>query len=120
MELIMKDAELRAIVLQKFYGERRRVIKIWGANDVPSNMDAVDFYDICGQLAEHGLISWDPIRSGFQIAGGNGKITARGIDIIEGTAKSPITITFDQRTITITDSDNVQVGDNNSLSASVS
>jgi RIP homotypic interaction motif len=112
----MKDAELRAIVLQKFYEERRKVVKIWGDSDLPSGIAAVDFYDICGQLAQHGLISWDPIRDTFTINGGAGKITARGVDVVEGTAEAPIAIIFDQRTITITDSDNVQVGDHNSLS----
>lgn len=114
----MKDFELRAIVLEKFYQERRKVSKIWGEAGLPQSMSPDDFFDICSQLAEHGLISWKPMRDGLHIKGGVGKITASGIDVIEGKAKAPIAIVFDQRIISITDSDNVQVGNSNSLSAS--
>lgn len=113
----MKDAELRAIALQRFYAERRRNSKIWNESDVPAGVDPIDFFDVCGQLAQHDLIDWKPIMDMFTVKSGQGKITASGVDVVEGTVKSPIAITFDHRSITITGSNNVQVGDNNSFSS---
>lgn len=112
----MKDSELRAKILKKFYEERRHSAKIWVAKDVPEGIVALDFFDVCGQLGEHGLIDWDPQMEMFKVKSGRGKITAGGIDVIEGTVKSPITITLDHRqTVSITGSNNI-VGDHNSMS----
>ncbi len=47
--------------------------------------------------------------------GGQARITASGVDVIEGTATPPIAISIgDSQTINISNSSNVQVGDNNS------
>jgi len=111
----MKDSELRAIVLQKFYEERRRTVKIWVPNDVPAGIDAVDFFDVCSQLAQHGLIDWSPQMEMFKIKSGRGKITAGGVDVIERTATSPITITLEHhQAVSITGSNNI-VGNHNSI-----
>ena len=45
---------------------------------------------------------------------GIGQITAEGVDVVEGNATAPISITFDHRsTVSVTSSQNVQVGNNN-------
>lgn len=118
----MKDNELRAIVLQKYYDLRRRGTFQWCEVELDDHFPIKEFSElgrICDQLAEHGLIHWQPTRSLGQPIGGFGNITAFGVDVIEGTAKSPIAITFDHsQTVTLHDSPNakVQVGNNNSAS----
>jgi hypothetical protein len=42
-----------------------------------------------------------------------GKITAHGVDVIEGTARAPITITLHDRRISVSESSNVQIGNSN-------
>jgi hypothetical protein len=111
----MKDSEIRAVALDCFYKERRHNAKIWTSKDVPVGIEPIDFFDVCGQLAQHGLIDWSPIVDMFKVKSGRGKITASGVDVVEGTARSPITITFDQsHIVNITGSNNI-VGDNNSM-----
>ena len=73
---------------------------------------------ISKQLGDYNLIEWNPTlgSQGEPVAGG-GEITAFGVDVIEGTSKSPITITFDQRhTVSITGSNNI-VGNHNAIHA---
>lgn len=113
----MKDSDLRAIVLQSFYEERRHTAKIWGRKDIPSGIEPVDFFDICGQLAQQNYIDWKPIKDIHTITGGRGKITASGVDVVEGNTRPLIAITFAQsRNVNVSNSHNVQIGDRNSLS----
>jgi hypothetical protein len=115
----MKDHELRAVVLQRFYELRGQINRSWKPEDLGNEAEvaADDFYRTCDQLAEHGLIEWQPIR-GSRIGhlftrGGLGQITAKGVDVIEGTTQSPISITLDHRqTVSISGSNNI-VGDHN-------
>lgn len=112
----MKDSELRAIVLKQFYERRRDITPKWGERCVPQGIDARDFFLICNRLSDYNLISWKPyekLQNG--ILGGIGTITAFGVDVVEGTQRSPITITFDQ-SIKIENSSNVQLGNNNAIS----
>ena len=115
----MKDTDLRGLILKKYYEKRREGFFQWTSEDftdVPETVDfdAVDLFRICDQLAEHGLIDWKPLRGGQgQTIGGAGKITAFGVDVIEGDAKPPISITIDKRNIAITNSSNVQIGNAN-------
>jgi hypothetical protein len=120
----MKDTELRGIVLKRFYEERRRTIKIWGEKDLPQGIAAVDFFDVCGQLAQQGLITWEPLKGGFKITGGVGKITAGGVDIVEGNTQPPANITFNfdnSHKVSMNDSPNanIQVGNHNSFSSMI-
>jgi hypothetical protein len=41
--------------------------------------------NICEQLAKHGLLHWRSLM-GMTTEGGMGKISVRGVDVIEGTA----------------------------------
>lgn len=122
METPMKDNELRAIVLQKYYDLRRLGTFQWAEipkDDFPAVENFEELARISDQLAEHGLIEWKPLKQmgSRHAVGGLGKITAFGVDVIEGTANSPISITFDHRqTVSITGSNNI-VGNNNSLNA---
>jgi hypothetical protein len=115
----MKDNELRAVVLQKYYDLRDRDYFQWCEVELDDQFPIKTFDDlgrICNQLGEHNLIDWRPIEDGSgKTVGGVGKITAFGVDVIEGTAKSPITITFDySQTVSITGTNNI-VGNHNSI-----
>jgi len=114
----MKDNELRAVVLQKYYELRRLGPFQWNEVPIEDNfpIKALDELSrVCDQLAEHRLIEWKPTRLRGGVIGGFGKITAFGVDVVEGTATPPITITFDQRqTVSISGSNNI-VGNHNSI-----
>jgi hypothetical protein len=45
-----------------------------------------------------------------------GKITARGIDVTEGNARAPITVTLHDRSISVSGSSHVQIGNSNTQS----
>jgi hypothetical protein len=110
----MKDSELRGIVLQKFYDVRHKID--WFNLNALSTHIAADFMqlaNVCDQLGQHGLIEWKPIKSLAGTIDGQGKITARGVDVIEGTARAPITITLHDQSIKVTGSTNVQIGNSN-------
>ena len=115
----MKDTELRAVVLQKYYDLRDKGYFQWGEVELDDQFPIKTFNvlgRICDQLGEHNLIEWHGIQDGNgQTVAGHGKITAFGVDVIEGTAQSPISITFDHRqTVSISGSNNI-VGNHNSM-----
>ena len=89
----MNDSDLRATVLRRFYERRRTQSYRWDATDVPQEIEPRDFYLICNLLAEHKLIEWDPFDpEQAEVFGGFGRITALGVDVLEGTVRSPISI----------------------------
>ncbi|MGP0059953.1 MAG: hypothetical protein ACLPID_11775 [Beijerinckiaceae bacterium] len=109
--LVIKDSDRRAIVLQKFYDERHS--KGWGGLPVApaaSKEEQIITANICQQLSQNGLIEWKGL-GGEPV--GMGRITARGIDVIEGNAIAPIAITIDSRQFSVHGSSNVQIGDGN-------
>ena len=118
----MKDSELRGIILQEFYNHRRAGMRRWTfhefAGSVPFKKE--DAIHICEQLAEHGLVEWESIQiEGLQQIGA-GKITARGVDVIEETVPAPISINFDNsHTVNVTSSKHVQVGSGNVQGVSI-
>ncbi len=115
----MKDTELRAVVLQKYYDLRDRDYFQWGEVELDEQFPIKTFDvlgRICDQLGEHNLIDWNPLRESGKTVGGSGRITALGVDVIEGTVQPPISITLDHRqTVNITGSNNI-VGDHNAVS----
>jgi hypothetical protein len=122
----MKDNELRGLILRKYYEKRREGWFQWkdeDFKDVPETIefDAVDLFRVCDQLAEHGLIEWDGVQDhAGQTIGGAGKISAFGVDVIEGHSKSPISVVLDQsRRISVRESSHVQIGDSNVQDAAV-
>ncbi len=119
----MKDNELRAIVLQAYYSLRHLGSFQWAEveeSQIPKVGSYAEIARMSDQLAEHGLIDWRPVRGGQgETIGGIGKITAFGVDVIEGTVQSPISIKFDHsQTVTIHGSNNI-VGNNNHLSLEI-
>jgi hypothetical protein len=58
---------------------------------VGEGVDADTAFGISKQLHEHGLIEWKPMEA-VGVLDGMGRITARGVDIIESTTEPPITI----------------------------
>lgn len=98
----MKDTELRGIVLQTFYNKRREGwLIVPNGVEFSSLDDPSDVPRICDQLNEHGLIEWagQPNEIGITSCG-SGKISAHGVDVIEGQRTSAISITLNQGTHT--------------------
>ena len=111
----MTDSELRGVVLRRLYDHRREGFVTLAEGDFGGQFSFVELRSICRQLAEKGLIGkWHPTSTGSGPTIGIGQITAEGIDVIEGTKSPPISITFDQRsTISVSGSQNVQIGNHN-------
>ena len=112
----MKDNELRAIVLEKFYAKRREgMIQLQAEDfaDVKEDLAWEDIHRVCDQLGDYGLINWQAAkgRGGMTVAG-YGEIKGPGVDVIEGSATPPISMNFDH-SVTIHGSSNIQVGNNN-------
>lgn len=106
----MTDNELRGIILQKFYERRREFLVSFQPNDFTPPIPYEDLNHICSQLGENGLIIWEGPYSGDET--GEGKITARGIDVVKTKGiDSPIKIKF--QSISISQSQGVQIGSNN-------
>lgn len=107
----MKDSELRGIVLQKLYDFRvKRIVRTGSVNFDPVPRSALG--RILEQLRQHGLVDWRPTVS--SVGAGNAKITAKGVDVIEGTTSSPIAISIDQsQHISFSNSNHNILGDRN-------
>jgi hypothetical protein len=113
----MKDNEIRGIVLRHYYERRYEDYHQWSDEDIQklgNELTGKIVFAICDQLADHNLIRWKPIKLTRGTANGMGKITAYGVDVIEGEVKAPISIALNRgHNITITGSSNVQIGDSN-------
>lgn len=113
----MKDNELRAVVLQKYYDLRNLGRFQWCEVEFDGQFPIKTFGElarICQQLADHGLVDWRPtLGAEGKPVGGIGEITAFGVDVIEGSAPAPISINLDQRHIHIAGSSNIQIGNAN-------
>lgn len=97
---LMKDSELRGFVLQEFYAKRRGGdlgirVQNFPRLEVPC-MEDDDLLRISDQLGQYGLIEWHDTDDGAgKLMAGVGKITAAGIDVIEGEQKAPLPIQID-------------------------
>jgi hypothetical protein len=110
----MKDGELRGIVLERFYAARHQVEWFsFSALMTHVTIERTVLGNICAQLGEHGLIDWRARTSSGTATEGMGKITARGIDVVEGTAIAPITVILHDQSISVSGSSNVQIGNAN-------
>ena len=106
----MTDTELRSILLARLYHNRSDDWTIIGMNSF-SSPEMREEIRIAEQLKQYGLIEFKIMNRHL---GGNAKITARGVDVIEGNATSPIAINIDKRqTINISGSSGFQIGDHN-------
>ncbi len=119
----MKDNEIRGIVLRHYYERRYEDYHQWREEDIQklgNELTEKIVFAICDQLSDHNLIHWKPIKVMRGTANGMGKITAYGVDVIEGEVKAPISIALNHgHNITITGSSNVQIGDANSQGVSI-
>jgi hypothetical protein len=105
---------MRGLVLQSLYEirhERGRLrvpdeLAIPGMDmDNPNNLKMLG--NIANQLAEKGLIEFRPVIGPYNT--GSAWITASGVDVVEGSSRSPIAVVIDQ-SINIHGSSHVQVG----------
>ena len=106
----MTDGETRGIVLQKIYDQRHdrggyATIPLPGF-ETTADRNRLD--NICRQLAEHHLIKFKETVAG----GGLACITADGVDVVEGRKSSPITVIFNDHSISVSGSQN-QIGNSN-------
>ncbi len=111
---VMKDGEARGLILARFYDARHKID--WLSLEALRThivMDYAQIGNVCEQLGQHGLIDFKPLRGPDGIVAGMGRITASGVDIIEGNARSPIAITFHDQSVTVTGSTHVQIGNSN-------
>jgi hypothetical protein len=78
---IMTDEELRRIVLKQFY-ERRVTEYFTPMRALVYEAGEGNLADICDQLAKDGLIDW--YRRASDPGSGSGRITERGVNVIQG------------------------------------
>ncbi len=110
----MKDTQLRGLVLQRYYENRRGGMYLPQPSDFEVPITEDDILAISDQLGQHGLIEWKSLKSYGAVNDGIGKISAFGIDVVEGEATSDIKVEFVQNnTVNVSGSTNVIVGDNN-------
>ncbi|UGA46349.1 hypothetical protein HU230_0010050 [Bradyrhizobium quebecense] len=106
----MKDAELRGLVLKALYDVRHT--HTYANFDTTPGLPAVDrdtLRNIIIQLTEKGLAKYTSVYAGTI---SSARISAEGIDVVEGNTVPPISITFDN-SISVRASQNVQIGQGN-------
>jgi hypothetical protein len=109
-EQIMRDNELRGIILEALYNQRRRDLV-----DFETELGKLPLPDgamesIVRQLEKKGLIE-RPFRPRSGV--GKGRITAYGIEVVEETTSPPLSILFQQQHIKVQDSSDVQIATGN-------
>jgi|SRR3954451_5150044 len=77
---MMTSEELRRIVLKQFYA-RRTAEYLTPMHALVGEVVEGNLADICDQLANEGLIDW--YRSASNPDSGSGRITERGVNVIE-------------------------------------
>src|SRR5437588_6267263 len=96
---LMRDSELRGVILEALYNQRRKDLvnldQELGGLPVPHSATE----SILRQLVKKGLVE-RPIQSLNGL--GNARITAYGIDVVQGTTRPPLSILLHQR-ITVQD-----------------
>jgi hypothetical protein len=108
----MNDQEASGIVLKRLYDLRKTgTTEIADFADTGLASDTVS--RILEQLAQQGLIDWNPIIAGFmnkdRYLAVMAKINAFGVNVIEGTEQPPIAIKIDQ-SVNVHGSQGVQIG----------
>lgn len=116
----MKDSEIRGLILRYYYDRRREGWSLPKPEDLGGGISEQDILHVADQLADHNLLEWRKLGSHGNLRAGMGKINAFGVDVVEGDARTELKVEFVQnKTITISGSTNVVVGDNNAVSQSV-
>jgi hypothetical protein len=114
-EQLMRDNELRGIILEALYNQRRK-----DSVDFEAELGKLPLPDgamesIVRQLEKKGLIE-RPFRTLTGL--GKGRITAYGIEVVEGTTSPPLSILFQHFTTQVSsdvqqDSSDIQIGTGN-------
>jgi hypothetical protein len=113
----VRDTESRGVVLERFYAARHKVDWLdFSALLTHVMMDRTELANICKQLGQHGLIEWESVDTLTGNIPMRGRITASGIDVIEGNAVAPISVTLHDHSVHVTSSTNVQIGNANTQS----
>jgi hypothetical protein len=116
----MKDSEIRGLILEYYYARRRDGWSLPKPEDLGHDLTETDILQVADQLAEHNLLEWRKLGSHGEVRAGMGKINAFGIDVVEGDAQADLKVEFVQnKTINISGSTNVVVGDSNTVTQSV-
>src|ERR1700738_3510241 len=102
----MRDSELRGVILEALYNQRRKDLVNLDDEVGGSPLPHGATESILRQLVKKGLVE-RPIQPLNGL--GNARITAYGIDVVQGTSSPPVSIVLHQR-ITVQD---VQVGEGN-------
>ena len=105
----MRDNELRGIILEALYNQRRRDLVDFETELGKPPLPDGAMGSIVRQLEKKGLIE-RPLKplSGL----GKGRITAYGINVVEKKTSPPLSILFQQH-IMVQDSSDVQIGTGN-------
>ena len=115
----MKDADLRAVILQKLYDARNEgggYVRIHNLKEVaPVGIGQLE--NVFEELQQHGLISWKD-AVGPEGPAGIGKITTRGVDFVEDYVTPPVAINIQDHGVKVTCSPKVQI--DNALHAGIS
>jgi hypothetical protein len=113
----VKDSEVRGLVLKALYDIRNKprghTIQIPEGLNIPgfelSSEDSLHLLgNVAKQLGELGLIEFHQVVN-RRHPSGLAWIKAPGVDVVEGTASAPVTITFDN-SVRVTGSQGVQIG----------
>ena len=109
----MNDQEARGIVLRRLYDLREVKQRAELSDFAETGLAADKVGSILEQLAQTGLIEWRPLKAGFQsreeYLAVMARITAFGVDVIEGGAKPQMAINIDA-SVNVHGSQGVQIG----------
>jgi hypothetical protein len=106
----MKDSDSRGLVLKRLYDVRHQLDHANGSDFSGLPIEPKVLPNILEQLAQQNLIDWKPLRGSMgSYLAFMAKITAFGVDVVEGNITSPITVTIDS-SVNVHGSQNVQVG----------
>jgi hypothetical protein len=109
----MKDQEARGIVLKRLYDIREAKQPAELSNFDDTSLAPETVTRMLEQLAQKGLIEWHPHKGGInsptKYLAVMARISAFGVDVVEGGAKSPIAINIDA-SVNVHGSQGVQIG----------
>lgn len=93
----MRDDELGGAVLQRFYDYRHRgVMQLPDIVVAAPSAEPLLVASVSERLAQAGLIEWKTSKS-MAAVGGVGRITARGVDVVEGHREPPMRLVLRDR-----------------------
>src|SRR4051794_825176 len=104
----MKDSEVRGLILGDLYERRHQGSFVKIPDDLSLDVDPMVVGNVALQLHDLGLIQFHQIVD-KKYPSGSARIQSRGVDVVEGNAPAPVSITIDS-SVNVHGSQNVQVG----------